>query len=222
MTPAEQLDLLLEKLDLGLAAFARELEVPVQQLKDIKRGRTQKFSREVSMALVEKFQVDPAWLNNGGGAMLRRAGPDTDAAVELALRYVPLSQALLADMCAVSSSAWLSSDALAVRFQDQLPQATFAQNELTLLEHYRTASDHDKRAIERFTALAAVAAAKPADVKSAPQQAQSLLPEAKDGVKLLVATYLNASKEARDLIILTACCADDIVGSRTSDMQVNA
>jgi hypothetical protein len=221
MTPSEQLDLLLERLDLGLAAFARELGVPVQQLKDIKRGRTQKFSREISMVLVEKFQVDPGWLNNGGGAMLRRTGPDTDAAIELALRYVPLSQALLADMCAVSSSAWLSSDALAVCFQGRLPQAASAQDELALLEHYRTASEHDKRAIERFTALAAVAAAKPADATIADQQAQSLPPEAKDGIKLLVATYLNASKEARDLIILTACCADDIVGDRTSGMQVN-
>jgi transcriptional regulator with XRE-family HTH domain len=200
MTAAKQLDLLLNGANLCMTELARKLGVPVQQLKDIRRGKTQKFSSEVTMALVDKFQVDPAWLIHGSGTMHKPVFTPLDAALELALRYAPLSEALIKEMQQVAAKESLLADDLARRFKARLPQSVLAQRELRLLENYRSAISQDKLAIERMSALAAEAV-KP---KVTNVVALPVREEHNDDVRSLVAAYLNASKESKDLILMTA------------------
>jgi hypothetical protein len=104
------------------------------------------------------------------------------AATEVGLYYSPVGRGLLQDMQDIALTERLDATQLRERFQHRLPCAVAPQQELALLDYYRSANEGDKQSIARIAALAAQSV-QPVDPGSASQ------PDYSEEERCLVAAY---------------------------------
>jgi hypothetical protein len=154
----------LRKTGLTYQAMSDTYGIKIGQIQKFMSGRLKKIPPEIEEVLVRKLGVNVTWLIDGPEPLIRfdaavaKLKRASDAAVEVALHFTPVSAMLRRQMQELAFNENLDKDRLMERFRDRLPQTAITEEEKVLLSNYRAVADGDKRAIERMVALAAQAA----------------------------------------------------------------